>query len=62
MSGKPWEHATGPRTTAGKARSAANGRIAQKGEKSVRELRAETASVHALVVQMQAARGRLTGP
>ena len=28
---RPWQHSTGPRTAAGKARSAANGRIRQKG-------------------------------
>src|SRR5947209_19292787 len=58
---KPWSHATGPRTEAGKARSASNGKAGQKGPKSVRELRDEMASVRALVGRMRDARGRLAG-
>src|SRR4051812_31726613 len=60
LANRPWDHATGPRTPAGKARSAANGKACQKGSKSVRALRAELADVRDLVVQMRAAR-RLPG-
>jgi len=49
---KPWSHATGPRTEGGKARSAANGKIFQKGPRSIRELRSELVEVMALVRQM----------
>lgn len=42
---KPWKRSTGPRTAAGKARSAANGKTRQKGPKSVREARAEVAGI-----------------
>lgn len=38
---RPWEKSTGPRTEAGKARSAANGRVRQIDELSVRQARAE---------------------
>jgi hypothetical protein len=38
---RPWELTRGPNTAAGKARSAANGRYRQKGQKSLRELQAE---------------------
>ena len=53
---RPWELTCGPRTAEGKARSARNGRVRQKGEKSVRELRAELAGVFDLINQMVAAR------
>jgi len=42
---RPWERSTGPRSAAGKARSAANGKTRQKGPKSVREARAEVAAL-----------------
>jgi hypothetical protein len=41
LHGQPWLLATGPRTLAGKARSAANGRVRQRGPLSARQLRAE---------------------
>jgi hypothetical protein len=37
---RPWEHATGPRSPQGKARSALNGKARQRGEHSVCEARA----------------------
>jgi hypothetical protein len=40
---RPWLHSTGPKTVAGKARSAANGKLRQTGALSVREVRALTA-------------------
>jgi hypothetical protein len=58
---QPWRHSTGPRTAAGKVRSAANGRVRQKGPVSVRELRAELAGLHDLAREMAAARARLAG-
>jgi hypothetical protein len=56
---RPWRFSTGPRTPAGKARSAANGKARRKGEKSVREIRAELAGFRALVQEMAAGRKRL---
>ena len=38
---QPWRHSTGPRTLAGKERSAYNGRYRQDGEVSVRKAKAE---------------------
>lgn len=38
---QPWKYSTGPKTPWGKYLSARNGKIRQKGELSVRELRAE---------------------
>lgn len=43
MLNRPWEHSTGPRTAAGKARVAENGRKRQKGEESVRQIRRNVA-------------------
>ena len=45
IANRPWQHSTGPRTAAGKARTAANGKRRQKGELSVRERRALIADV-----------------
>jgi hypothetical protein len=56
---RPWRFSTGPRTPAGKAKSAANGKARRKGEKSIRELRDELAGFHALILQMAAVRTRL---
>jgi len=53
---QPWRHATGPRTAAGKAQAIRNGKLRQKGPHSVRETRAELASLRELVVAMQEAR------
>ncbi|MBO0699899.1 MAG: hypothetical protein J2P46_15990 [Zavarzinella sp.] len=53
---RPWEHSTGPRTAAGKAKAAANGKARQLGPKSVRQIRAELADLGELVAQMRAAR------
>ena len=41
---RPWLHATGPRTAEGKARSSANGRSKQAGDRSGREIRREIAA------------------
>ena len=45
----PWKLSTGPRTVEGKARSAANARVLQKGPMSVRQRRAEVAELLRLV-------------
>lgn len=50
---RPWEHATGPKTAAGKARAAANGTVRQKGPKSVRQIRVEVADLRDLVAGMR---------
>ena len=56
---RPWERSTGPRTKAGKARSAANGRWRQRGEMSVRQLRGEMAGVWNMIGEMAAMRKSL---
>ncbi len=53
---RPWEHSTGPKTAAGKAKVALNGKRAQKGSLSQRELRAELAEVQSLVARMASLR------
>src|SRR5947209_11587459 len=53
---RPWEHATGPRTPAGKARSAANGRVRQFGPRSIREIRGDLAELRGLLQDMRSAR------
>jgi hypothetical protein len=58
---QPWRFSTGPRTPAGKARAAANGKARQKGDLSVRELRAELAEVNRLIGEMRAGRAGLIG-
>jgi hypothetical protein len=58
---RPWEFATGPRTAAGKARSAQNGRARQRGPVSVRRLRAELADVRALLGELRAGRRAAAG-
>jgi len=46
---QPWRHSTGPRTVAGKAQAALNGKKRQKGSMSVREVRAELAEYRDLI-------------
>jgi hypothetical protein len=58
---RPWEFATGPRTPAGKARSAQNGRARQRGPVSVRRLRAGLADVRALLGELRAGRRAAAG-
>jgi hypothetical protein len=53
---RPWEHATGPRTPAGRLQSARNGKRRQRGPYSVREMRADLAAVRSLIQAMRAAR------
>lgn len=53
---QPWTHATGPRTPAGKARSAANGKRRQLGPRSVREIKRDLAALRGLLEDMRSAR------
>jgi hypothetical protein len=54
-----WKSSTGPRTPAGKANVALNGRARQKGKYSVRQKRAMTAETRALINRMAALRRQL---
>jgi hypothetical protein len=57
---RPWEHATGPRSPAGRAQSIVNAKKAkQKGPRSVREVRAELAEVRTLIRQMRESRKQI---
>ncbi|WP_020476551.1 hypothetical protein [Zavarzinella formosa] len=53
---QPWKLSTGPKTIAGKARSAANGKTRQAGAMSVREMRAEVAEINSLIEEMRQTR------
>jgi hypothetical protein len=53
---RPWQHSTGPRTAAGKAQAARNGKLRQKGERSIREIHQAVAEVTALINEMVAGR------
>ena len=53
---RPWEHATGPRSAAGKARSAANGKVRQKGPESARERRSALRAIRLLCQAMTSMR------
>lgn len=56
---RPWDHATGPRSAAGKARSAANGTHAQKHAVSTRQVERDLAAIRAVVDQARALRLRI---
>jgi hypothetical protein len=58
---QPWRFATGPKTAAGKARSAANGKKRQLGSRSVREVRADLADLRGLLAEMRACRQAAAG-
>jgi len=53
---QPWTHSTGPKSAAGKAKVALNGKHRQLGAFSVRELRAELSDMRSLLETMRAAR------
>ena len=53
---QPWLRSTGPRTPIGKARAAANGKARQRGELSIREVRASVAAEVGLISDMAAGR------
>src|SRR5262245_18631248 len=59
---QPWLSSTGPKSEAGKKRSAENGRLRQRGERSVRQRRQDLADVEQLVQAMRLARQAVTGP
>ena len=52
LANRPWEASNGPRLPRGKAASALNGKAGQKGELSVRELRAELAGLTCVIKEM----------
>ena len=52
---RPWLKATGPKSDAGKAIVAMNGRKRQKGPRSVRQIRADLADVTELIGTMKGA-------
>ena len=56
---KPWKYSTGPRTPAGKAQAALNGKRRQLGVFSVRELRRELAKYQKLTQEMAGTRAAL---
>lgn len=56
LADKPWLAATGPRSPEGKARSARNGKLRQKGDLSVRDLRRSVADVTDIIAEMLRAR------
>jgi hypothetical protein len=57
---RPWRYSTGPRTPAGKAQAALNGKRRQLGVRSVREIKADLADVRSLLREMRDGR-TLTG-
>ena len=46
---KPWQQSTGPRTVAGKAIVARNGKVRQIGPRSIREIRADICEIMCLI-------------
>jgi hypothetical protein len=58
---RPWEQATGPRTAAGRAQAARNGKRRQIGPLSVREMRAELAAARSLLHLLRATRQQVDG-
>ena len=50
---QPWRFSTGPRTPAGKAQAALNGKHRQLGLRSVREIKADLADVRGLLREMR---------
>jgi hypothetical protein len=53
---RPWQFSTGPRTTAGKAKVALNGKHRQLGPRSLREIQRELAEFRKLLGDMREAR------
>jgi hypothetical protein len=53
---RPWLHSTGPKSVAGKARVAENGKRRLGGEPSAREVRRQLAALTGLVADMAALR------
>jgi len=53
---RPWQYSTGPRTLTGKEQARCNGKVRQKGHRSVREVRQLLAEVEALATEMAVSR------
>jgi hypothetical protein len=53
LANQPSRFSTGPRTAAGKAKAAANGKTRQTGQRSIRERSADLADVTATVEAMR---------
>lgn len=58
---QPWRYSTGPRTPEGKVRSALNGKLRQRGPRSVREVRRDVADLHVWLDEMEACRREALG-
>ena len=58
---QPWRYSTGPRTPAGKAQVALNGKRRQLGIRSVREIKADLAEVRSLLREMRDGRSLAGG-
>ncbi len=58
LANQPWAHSTGPRTPEGKARTARNGKLRQKGVVSLRELRRELTQLNQMIRAMADVRGQ----
>ena len=46
---KPWQLSTGPRTPAGKAKVARNGKVRQINPRSIREIRADISGIMCMI-------------
>jgi hypothetical protein len=57
---RPSQFSTGPKTAAGKARSAANGKTSQVGALSSRQAKAELRGVNALIRSLSALRREIS--
>ena len=58
---KPWRFATGPKTAAGRARVALNGKVRQLGPKSGREVKKDLAEISQLLQELAATRRAAEG-
>ena len=56
LQNQPWYYSTGPKTPEGKAKAALNGKVRQKGPRSVRELRRDLAPFYELLNEMRECR------
>src|SRR5262249_34178800 len=59
LSRRPWLSATGPRTTVGKSRVSANGRLRKRGEQPQRQVQAMLAGLGGVTEEMAALRRSL---
>jgi hypothetical protein len=56
LQNQPWRFSTGPRTAAGKAKVAQNGKRSQRGPLSVHQIRIELAKLRSLAKEMEEGR------